>query len=57
VPVVDSTTFGDLRPRALGPATTSGRITSLDVVNDNPRIVYAGTAGGGVWKSTNGGKK
>jgi photosystem II stability/assembly factor-like uncharacterized protein len=54
-PAVDSTTFGDLRPRALGPATTSGRITSLDVVHDNPRIVYAGTAGGGVWKSTNGG--
>ena len=54
-PAVDSTTFGDLRPRALGPATTSGRISSIDVVNDNPRIVYAGTAGGGVWKSTNGG--
>lgn len=52
---VDSTTFGDLRPRALGPATTSGRITSLDVVNDNPRVLYAGTAGGGVWKSINGG--
>jgi photosystem II stability/assembly factor-like uncharacterized protein len=54
-PVVDSSTFGDLRPRAIGPGTTSGRISSLDVVNDNPRIVYAGTAGGGVWKSTNGG--
>jgi photosystem II stability/assembly factor-like uncharacterized protein len=52
---IDSTTFGDLRPRALGPASTSGRISSLDVVHDNPRIVYAGTAGGGVWKSTNGG--
>jgi len=54
-PAVDSTTFGDLRPRALGPATTSGRISAIDVVHDNPRIVYAGTAGGGVWKSTNGG--
>jgi photosystem II stability/assembly factor-like uncharacterized protein len=54
-PVVDSSTFGDLRPRGIGPATTSGRIAAIDAVNDDPRIVYVGSAGGGVWKSTNGG--
>jgi photosystem II stability/assembly factor-like uncharacterized protein len=54
-PTVDSVTFGDITARAIGPATTSGRITSLDASADDPRTLYAGTAGGGVWKSTNGG--
>jgi hypothetical protein len=52
---VDSTVFSDLRPRAIGPATTSGRISALDGSADNPRLMYVGTAGGGVWKSVNGG--
>ena len=54
-PALDSGSFGDLRARAIGPAVMSGRIAALDVVNDNPRIMYVGSAGGGLWKSTNGG--
>jgi len=47
--------FGDLRARHIGPAIMSGRITDLDLHPTNDRIIVAGTAGGGVWKSTNGG--
>ena len=52
---VDNNTFGAIRARQIGPATMSGRITSLDAVNKNPNILYVGTAGGGVWKTKNGG--
>jgi photosystem II stability/assembly factor-like uncharacterized protein len=52
---LDSGSFGDLRARAIGPAVMSGRIAALDVVSSNPRIIYVGSAGGGVWKSSNGG--
>ena len=54
-PVLDSASFGDLRARAIGPAVMSGRIAALDVVASDPRIMYVGSAGGGVWKSANGG--
>lgn len=47
--------FGDLRARDIGPAVMSGRISSLDVVHRDPRIIYVGAAGGGVWKSTSAG--
>jgi photosystem II stability/assembly factor-like uncharacterized protein len=47
--------FGALRARQLGPAVTSGRITAIDAVADQPEILYIGTAGGGVWKSNSGG--
>jgi photosystem II stability/assembly factor-like uncharacterized protein len=47
--------FGDLRARQIGPALMSGRITDMELHPTNDRIVYAGTAGGGVWKSQNGG--
>ena len=47
--------FGDIRARQIGPAVMSGRINDLEVHPTNNRIVYAGTAGGGVWKSNDGG--
>ncbi len=47
--------FGDLRARHIGPALMSGRITDLELHPANDRVIYAGTAGGGVWKSNNGG--
>jgi len=47
--------FGNLRARQIGPATTSGRISSIDAVHRSPEIIYVGTAGGGVWKSVSGG--
>ncbi len=52
---VNSYTFGALEARWLGPGTMSGRITAITgVVNDN-KTLYVGTAGGGIWKSTNAG--
>jgi len=47
--------FGDLRARHIGPALMSGRINDLELHPKNPRIIYAGSAGGGVWKSNDGG--
>lgn len=47
--------FGDLRARQIGPAVMSGRITDLEGNPTNPRVLWAGTAGGGVWKTENGG--
>ncbi len=47
--------FGDLSARQIGPALMSGRINDLENHPTNDRIIYAGTAGGGVWKSNDGG--
>lgn len=44
-----------MKPRSIGPAAMSGRITAIDAVVENPDIIYAGAASGGVWKSTSGG--
>ncbi|WP_081413647.1 VPS10 domain-containing protein [Eisenibacter elegans] len=44
-----------IQPRSIGPAGMSGRITAIDVVTNNPDIIYAGAASGGVWKSEGGG--
>ncbi len=53
---VNSATFGSIEARQMGPGTMSGRITAIDGVNDeNAKIIYVGTAGGGIWKSTNAG--
>lgn len=47
----------NMKPRNIGPGGMSGRVTSIDVVTANPEIIYAGTASGGIWKSTSGGVK
>lgn len=44
-----------MKPRAIGPAGMSGRITAIDAVISNPDIIFAGAASGGVWRSTSGG--
>ena len=49
--------FGDLTVRSVGPATMSGRIAAIDGVNNDPRVLYVGSASGGVWKTKNGGTK
>jgi len=41
--------------REIGPANPGGRITDIEGVKDNPLIVYAGAATGGIWKTTNAG--
>jgi len=38
---------------SVGPANIEGRITTVAIHPSNPQIVYAGTANGGLWKSTN----
>ncbi|MBC2839383.1 hypothetical protein [Robiginitalea sp. SC105] len=48
---------GDLKPRNIGPGGMSGRVTTIDVVTSDPEVMYAGTASGGLWKSTSGGVK
>ncbi|NIR43244.1 MAG: glycosyl hydrolase [Gemmatimonadetes bacterium] len=52
---IESGTFAGLRARAIGPAVMSGRIAAIDAVADNPVVIYAGAATGGVWKSDDGG--
>ena len=45
----------NMTPRNIGPGGMSGRVTSIDVVQSNTNIIYAGTASGGLWKSTSAG--
>ena len=47
--------FGDLSARQIGPAVMSGRISDMENHPTNPMIIYAGSAGGGVWKSNDAG--
>ncbi len=47
--------FGDLKARHIGPALMSGRMTDIELHPTNNRVVYAAAAGGGVWKSSDGG--
>ena len=54
---VNKNTFGAIEARHIGPATMSGRIAAIDAVQNDPRIIYAGSASGGLWKSKNGGVK
>ena len=47
--------FGDLRARHIGPAVMSGRINDMENHPTDAKIIYAGAAGGGVWKSNDAG--
>jgi photosystem II stability/assembly factor-like uncharacterized protein len=47
--------FKNLKPRNIGPAAMSGRITTIDAVVSNPNIIWLGAASGGVWKTENSG--
>lgn len=50
-----SETLNGLRLRNIGPATMSGRVVDLAVVDEDPYTFYIATATGGVWKTTNNG--
>ena len=52
---VSSATFGMLEARWLGPGTMSGRITAIEGTAEDGKTIYVGTAGGGIWKTTNAG--
>src|SRR5262249_18354059 len=44
-----------LSARCIGPANMGGRICDIAVVESNPDTFYFAAAGGGVWKTTDGG--
>ena len=52
---VNMDVFKSMKARSIGPGAMSGRITAIDAVHDNPTVIYAGSASGGLWKSTSGG--
>ena len=47
--------FKNLKFRSIGPAVMGGRIDDFAVVESDPRIIYVGTAAGGIFKTVNGG--
>ncbi|MGB0424882.1 MAG: WD40/YVTN/BNR-like repeat-containing protein, partial [Flavobacteriales bacterium] len=53
--IIDEHLLDGMNMRHIGPGTMSGRVTSIDVVESNPNLIYIGTASGGVWKSESGG--
>jgi photosystem II stability/assembly factor-like uncharacterized protein len=52
---IDMELLKGMKPRAIGPAAMSGRVTAVDVVVKDPDVMYVGAASGGVWKTTTGG--
>ena len=51
----DPNTFSAMRWRLVGPHR-AGRVTSVAGIPANPAVYYFGTPGGGVWKTTDGGR-
>lgn len=47
--------FRGMSMRHIGPAAMSGRVTGIDVLLDNTKVIYATTASGGLWLTENGG--
>ncbi len=52
---IDFSQFEQIKPRNIGPAGMSGRVTAIDVDLSNKDKIFLGTASGGVWLSENGG--
>lgn len=52
---VDMELFHGMKPRNIGPAGMSGRVTAIAVEPSNTEVFYIGTASGGLWKTTSGG--
>jgi len=58
-----SFTFGSMRAREIGPATSSGRVTAVQAVRvpaagsptEKRLVIYVGSAAGGLWKSKDNG--
>ena len=51
---IDLEPWKAIKPRSIGPASMSGRVTAIDVDLKND-IIYAGSASGGLWKSQSSG--
>jgi len=54
-PVIPESILDGLEWRNIGPCNMGGRIDDFAVVESNPKIIYAGMASGGIWKTTNNG--
>jgi photosystem II stability/assembly factor-like uncharacterized protein len=53
----ESGPIGGAAATNIGPANVAGRVAAVAVDPANPSVVYRGTAGGGVWKTIDGGVK
>lgn len=53
----DNNLINGLKPHNIGPSGISESVTSIDVVQNNPDIMYVGTAAEYLWKSTSVGIK
>ena len=51
----DESAYAHLKWRSIGPAVAGGRVAAVAGTPANPQLYYIGAAGGGVWKSVNGG--
>ncbi len=49
----ETTPFGDMKWKHIGPSHMSGRVTDIAKPLDQPFTFYVTTASGGVWKTTN----
>ena len=47
--------FENIKFRNLGPAVGGGRVATVTGIPGNPNVYYIGAAGGGVWKTVDGG--
>ena len=54
-PSPSSGPFDHLKWRSVGPAASGGRVSAVAGSAADPFLYYVGAAGGGVWKSSNGG--
>ncbi len=54
-PLIKESILDGMKWRCIGPSNMGGRIDDFAVVESNPKIIYAGTASGGVWKTINNG--
>ncbi len=54
-PAIDPSRLAGLAVRSIGPAGMSGRVAAVEGVESDPDVLYIGGAGGGVWKTVNGG--
>jgi photosystem II stability/assembly factor-like uncharacterized protein len=51
----DSSVFANMHMRHIGPGNMSGRVPAIAVETDDPKVIYVGTASGGLWTSNSGG--
>lgn len=47
--------YAALKWRSVGPAVAGGRVPAVAGIDTDPKLYYIGAAGGGVWKTDNGG--